>query len=53
MIRRLALVACGLVLLAGCSNPALGLHIGGEKGTITVSPTVSGSLGNVSVSVGG
>ncbi len=52
MIRLFALAACGL-LLAGCTNPALGIHIGGEEGNITVSPTLSGSLGNVSVSVGG
>lgn len=53
MIRILALALSGLVLLAGCTNAALGINIGGEEGNITVSPTLSGSLGNVSVSVGG
>lgn len=53
MIRRLALAVAVLLLLTGCANTALGINIGGEEGNISVSPTLSGSLGNVSVSVGG
>lgn len=53
MIRRVALAGTVLLWLTGCTNTALGINIGGEEGNITVSPTLSGSLGNVSVSVGG
>jgi hypothetical protein len=42
-----------LLLLAGCGQPQAGVAIESRSGGVVVSPTVSGSIGGLSVSVSG
>lgn len=53
MIRYLALALIGSGLLNGCTDPSFGLNIGGTEENLTLTPSVSGKIGNVSVFVGG
>lgn len=46
-------LALALLLLAGGTDPSLGINIGGSQGHLSVSPTMSGTIGTVSVSGGG
>ena len=52
MIRR-ALVVILLPALAACSAPQAGVAIDARPGNVAVSPSVSGNLGGLSVSVRG
>lgn len=48
-MKRLAILA--LLALPGCEDPALGLGATFDSGGVSVSPVVSGRLGDVGVAV--
>ena len=49
-----ALIAVSVLLLAGCENPQLGIGATiSPGGNVSVSPTVSGQVGDVGVAVSG
>ena len=45
------MVAAALVLVAGCENPTLGIGTTISSSGVSVSPVVSGRVGNVGVAV--
>ena len=48
------LIALSVLVLAGCENPQLGIGATiGSGGNVRVSPSVSGQVGDVGVSVSG
>jgi hypothetical protein len=52
-MRRAALSGAFLLLAAACSEPQAGLAIEGGSQGVTVSPSVSGAIGGLTVSVRG
>jgi hypothetical protein len=52
-MRRVALAGLLLCRLAACAQPRAGVAIDAGSGRVSVSPSISGSIGGLSVSVHG